>query len=417
MNFDTVVIGSGPAGFAAAVSAAEQGEKVLICEQLSRLGAKILVSGGGRCNLTNNADLDSFVNSFSSSRKFIKSILSRFYRTELISFLAETGVEVQVAEDGFHIFPKAGRASAVVNALRDYSLKLGVKISTDTEVTELVIEDNRIRGVKTSKGEFSANRVILCTGGKSYRKCGGTGSGYLLAKQAGHKITKLLPAMVAVKFNCDWVEHCAGLTVQDARFYINHPRYSSRLKRGSIMFTHSGLTGLRLLDLSGDIADLLQQNKSVMLNVDFTPDISREMWLKLFKEWKKNKPKNRVHKLISAFMPQRLANTLSEQAGKLIGVKADKITDEQRDKLIDLITGYDFEISGTEDFDRAMVTRGGIKLKDISPETLESRIVAGLHFAGEVLNVDGPCGGYNIQWAFSSGWIAGISGSVRQIRP
>jgi len=378
---------------------------------LSVIGAKILVSGGGKCNLTNNASLDDFIDGFSSGASFLEPALSQFFKKDLISFLHELNVPTD-SYDGFHIFPKSNAASDVVKALHLECEKLGVDILSRQKVEELKIEDGVICGVKCSELNINASRVVIATGGKSYPKCGGTGGGYPLAKQAGHKLTKLLPAMVAVQVEQAWPGECSGITVDDACFFLDHKRYDWNVKRGSIMFTHRGITGLRLLDISGDAADLLQQNKKVPLRMNFCSEMNASDWEQMFAKWKKNKPKNRIHKLLSQYLPQRFVNVLCSEAGNLVGVKADKITDEDRDKLIELLTAYQFDITGTEDFDRAMVTRGGVKLKNVDPETMESKLTKGLFFAGEVLNIDGPCGGYNIQWAFSSGRLAGINAAV-----
>lgn len=411
MNTDIVVIGSGPAGLSAAIFAARQGARVVVCEQLKVIGAKILVSGGGKCNLTNKASLNEFIQGFSSGANFLKPALNQFFTKELISFLDKLNVPTD-SYDGFHIFPKSNKASDVVKALRGECEKLGVEILSQHQVDELIIEEGAVCGVKGPKFDIATSRVIIATGGKSYAKCGGTGGGYPLAKQAGHKLTKLLPAMVAVQVAQDWPGECSGITIEDASFFLDYKRYDWNVKQGSIMFTHRGITGLRLLDISGDAADLLQQNKSVPLSMNFCSEMSVTGWEQKFADWKKNNPKNRIHKLLSKYLPQRFINVLCTEAGNMIGVKADKIADEDRDKLIKLLTAYQFDITGTENFDRAMVTRGGIKLKDVDSETMESKLTKGLFFAGEVLNIDGPCGGYNIQWAFSSGRLAGISASL-----
>lgn len=412
MNTDIVVIGSGPAGLSSAIFAARNGARVVICEQMKIIGPKILVSGGGKCNLSNTASLDNFIDGFSSGAKFIRPALNDFFKDELVNFLQELGVETDTY-DGFHIFPKSNRASDVVNALRYECKKLGVKIIQNLRIDELIFDENLVCGVKGSNIKIAASNVIIATGGKSYPKCGGTGGGYQLAKQAGHKLTKLLPAMVALQVEQNWTKDCSGVTIPDASFYINHKRYDWNVKRGSIMFTHNGLTGLRLLDISGDAADLLQQHKTVPLSVNFCSDINTHKWKEIFENWRKKSPKNRIHRLLNCYIPQRLSNTLCTEAGNLIGVKADKISDEFKDKLIELLTAYQFDINGTGDFNRAMVTRGGIKLKDIDSHTMESKLVKGLYFAGEVLNIDGPCGGYNIQWAFSSGRLAGINAASK----
>ena len=408
MVTDVVVIGAGPGGFSAAIFAARQGARVILCEQLKIIGAKILVSGGTKCNITNNASMDDFIGGFSSGDTFLRPALNQFFSKELLSFLHDLSLETG-SYDGFHVFPKSNKAKEVVEVLKRECDRLGVEIVTQQRIDELVINDGEIAGVIGPDLNIAATKVVLATGGKSYSKCGGTGGGYPLAKQAGHKLTKLLPAMVAVQVEQTWPGECSGVTIENASFFLNHRRYDWNVKRGSIMFTHKGVTGLRLLDISGDSADILQQNKTVPLSMNFCADISAEDWLEKFIDWKKKSPKNRIHKLLQKYIPQRLVNILCTEAGNLIGVKADKISDEQRDMLITLLTAYQFDITGTEKFDRAMVTRGGIKLKDIDAETMGSKLTKGLYFAGEVLNIDGPCGGYNIQWGFSSGRLAGLS--------
>ncbi len=405
---DIIVVGSGPSGLASAIFAARNGKRVVILEQLRKVGAKILVSGGGKCNLSNNATMEDFIKGFSSGGKFLRPALNEFFSDELKDFFHKLGLQTG-SYDGFHIFPESNSAVEVVEVLVTECERLGVKIINEITVEDIIIENDELCGVVTTQGELRAKNVIVTTGGRSYSKVGGTGGGYPLAKKAGHKVTKLLPAMVALQCEETWPGELSGLTITDASFFIDHKRYQNKIKRGSIMCTHKGLTGLRLLDLSGDVADLLQKAKSVPVSFNFRADMDYSGWIGKFNFWAKNNPKNRIHKLLTEFLPQRLVNQLCTEAGNLIGVKADKMTDEQKDILADLISNYIFHMTGTEGFERAMVTRGGIKLKDIDSNTMESKLLKGLYFAGEVLNIDGPCGGYNIQWAISSGRKAGIS--------
>ncbi len=410
IRYDIAIIGAGPAGMCAAIFAARNKKKVILCEQLKLEGAKIVISGGGKCNLTNKAELKSFISEFGTSAKFIAPTFNNFFSNELISFINNLQVPT-ACEDGFHIFPASKKSSDIVKALRKECKRLSVTILTKTKCNKLIFEGEQLAGIETEQSIIYSPKVIIATGGKSYKKCGGTGGGYPLAKQAGHKITKLFPAMVSLITEQIWPANCSGLTVPDASFFIDHPRYQNNVKNGSIMFTHTGITGLRVLDISGDIADLLQQNKTVAVRINFHSDMLSHDWFTLIKKWKRDSPKNRIHKLISSKIPQRLANILTVESAIDIGTKVDKLSEEQITNLIQNMTNYSMVINGTEGFDRAMVTRGGVKLKDISPDTMESKLLPGLYFAGEVLNVDGPCGGFNIQWAFSSGYTAGTAAS------
>ena len=408
MRYDLIVVGTGPAGFMTAIMAGRAGLKVLLCDKLSKFGAKILVSGGGKCNLTNLLTKEEFINSFQNSHKFVRPIIEQFYNTELISFLGSIGVQTS-SYDNLHIFPKDNKASSVVNALIKEAKQHKVKLLASTTISSLLINESAITGVKLSTGEeIFANQVAICTGGKSYPKCGGGEIGYNLAKQAGHKVTKLLPAMAGIKFKEDWIKECAGITLEDIEFYIDEKRYKSNLKVGSIVFTHSGISGLRVLDISGNVAELLQQKNEVTVRFSFIKSQQVDDAIIQFNKLKKNKSKVELQNFLSYFLPKKVARLLSQELN-IVGKKINLINESEFRAILTILNDYPLTAIATEGFDRAMVTRGGIKLKDINSETLESKLIKGLFFAGEVLNIDGPCGGFNIQWAFSCGYLAGSS--------
>ena len=399
---DVAIVGAGPAGLMAAIAAAEAGARVVVCEQLERPGIKLLATGGGRCNLTNTADAGTVMARFGRQGRFMAPALAVMDGPKLRAFFAGLGVPTS-APDGFHVFPESNSARSVLDALLGRAEALGVRLVTGAEVTGLSRE-----GLETSRGAIQCSRVIIATGGKGYPALGATGTGYRLAEQAGHRIVPPVPGLVPLVTAERWVERVAGVTLPEAAVWIDLPKRRPAQSVGPLLFTHRGLSGPAVLDLSADVAGLLAGGSPVPLRVDLTPATPAEAWAARFDAWHRAHGKRLVRTLLAEHLPASLAAELCHLAGRG-DARAAEMASAHRLALASLILALPFTIAETEGFEQAIVTRGGVALKEVDPRTLQSRLVPGLFFAGEVLDLDGPCGGYNLQWAFASGALAGRS--------
>ena len=415
--FDLAVVGAGPAGLLAAIAAAERGRRVVLLEQLPRPGVKLLATGGGRCNLTNTLPPDEFPARFGRHGRFIQPALAAFGPDALRRFLHSLGVPT-AATDGLHVFPVSDSAADVRRALVRRARELGVRLRLATTADALWIEDDALRGIQTSRGRVAAPAVILATGGKGYPDLGATGSGYALARQAGHTIVDSTPALVPLVTRETWPRELAGLALSPARVRIDlpgrPPAFAHGLRcgkragiTGDILFTHTGLSGPAVLDLSGDVAVLLRDRAEVPLRLDLAPGTTRADWLARLDSWPLSEGRKTIRTLLAAHFPRALADLLCRLAGLDPATRPAQVSRPARRALADLLTALPLTVTATEGWDRAMVTRGGVALKEVDPKTLRSRRLAGLAFAGEILDLDAPSGGFNLQWAFSSGHLAG----------
>ncbi|HUT34043.1 MAG TPA: NAD(P)/FAD-dependent oxidoreductase [Planctomycetota bacterium] len=404
---DITIVGAGPAGLMAAVAAAEAGARVVVCEQMARPGVKLLATGGGRCNLTNTADAATVMARFGRQGRFMAPALAAMDGPRLRAFLAGLGVPTH-APDGFHVFPQSSSARSVLDALLGRAEALGVRLLTGAEVTGMSRE-----GIETSRGAIPCSRVVIATGGKGYPALGATGTGYRLAEQAGHSIVPPVPALVPLVTAERWVKRVAGVTLPEAEVWVDLAKQRRTTSVGPLLFTHRGLSGPAVLDLSGDVAGLLADGSPVPLRVNLAPGTPSATWLARFDAWHRAHGKRLVRTLLAAHLPASLAAEVCRLAG-CAEARASGATSAQRLALASLISALSFGITATEGFGQAVVTRGGVALKEVDPRTLQSRLRRGLFFAGEVLDLDGPCGGYNLQWAFASGALAGRSAASGQ---
>ena len=403
---DVVVLGGGPAGLMAAITAAERGRSVILLEHLDRPGRKLLATGGGRCNLTNVLEPEEIAACFGRQGRFMMPALEVLDSRGLRAFFDGLGIPTH-APDGMHVFPLSDQSSAVLGALWRRVRDLDFPVRMPIDATGLCIKNGRLCGVETSGGSIEAARVVIATGGRGYPDLGATGAGYALAAQAGLKIVDPTPALVPLVTRETWVRELAGVSLSPARVWIDLPRQPRAGLTGDVLFTHSGLSGPVILDLSGDVASLLARHGSVPLRLELVPGIPAETWLRRFDHWQEKGGAQTVRTQLDRFLPRSLVAALCSLANLSPVVRPAQVSRPARLKLAELLTALPLEITGTEGWDHAMVTRGGVSLKDVDPHTLESRNVPGLFFAGEVLDLDGPCGGFNLQWAFSSGRLAG----------
>ncbi|MFO7536320.1 MAG: NAD(P)/FAD-dependent oxidoreductase [Kiritimatiellia bacterium] len=409
------IIGGGPAGMMAAISAANAGARATLYERQPRLGRKLAATGGGRCNITNSLDPETLRQRFGPRGRFISPALRLFGRDDLLAHMKLWGVPC-ASEDGFHYFPVSQRATDVVHALETQMKRRGVRTHMPAGVSALEIADGRVRGIRVDGRLLPADAVILAAGGAAWPALGGCRLGYELAAQAGHATAEPAAALVGLKTGESWPRSCAGVTLPAAEAFIDLPGERKPITRGILLFTHDGVSGPLVLDISGHVTPLLRNRPDVPLRVNLSPAIPREEWRRRIEEWRTLRGKKSVRNLLDECLPHSLAGALAALCEMGPDQRAAQMTAAARDRLLENLTAAPLTVTGSEGLERAMVTRGGVDLKPVNPTTLESRLVSGLYFAGEVLDLDGPCGGYNLQWAFSSGWLAGLSAARRETR-
>lgn len=414
-TYDIIVVGAGPAGIMAAIVASRAGASVLLLEQMPQTGLKLLATGGGRCNLTNRLEVLAFLERFGSQRTFIRPALHAFGPRALVKFFEENDIPT-ISPDGFHIFPQSESAVQVRDALVRIMNRQGITVRSSEKARHLWIEQGVLRGIDSESGKkTAASRVILATGGRSYSQLGSSGSGYPLARQARHTIVEPIPALVPLVTAESWPCDCAGLTISQAKIWIDLPGNRQHSATGSVLFTHRGISGPAVLDLSREISLLLTQCESVPIRfAAATPPRNEKEWIAEFDQWQRVGGSKSVQAEVCQYLPGRVAGFVCDALGIADhasgrSVQMAQLNRATRSNLAHYLSGIPLSIKGTEGFAKAMVTRGGVSTAEVRPKTLESRLLPGLYFAGEILDIDGPCGGYNLQWAFSSGTLAGLS--------
>lgn len=405
-----IIIGAGAAGLMAAVSAANNGAEVLLLEKMSSPGRKILITGKGRCNFTNRCELADFPKYFPNNSAFLYSALRAFDNQDLIDFFAARGVPSKV-ERGGRLFPVSDKASDIVGALEKAVRQAGVRIKTNCAVQSIRTEGNRATGVVCGTEFFPADAVILATGGLSYPGTGSTGDGYRMAKELGHSVTPLAPALVPLETVESWVKELQGLALKNVEAVIRVNGRKVHSEFGEMMFTHFGISGPIVLSLSQAVSKALKQTPipEIVAEINLKPALTPEILDK------------RLQRDFSAFVRKQFKNALGELLPtklipviiRLSGIQPEKhvhqITREERRHLVELLQNLRITIRGTRPVAEAVVTAGGVNVKEIMPKTMGSRLVSGLFFAGEIIDVDGYTGGFNLQAAFSTGFIAGCA--------
>lgn len=407
-DFDLAVVGAGAAGQIAAIAAAEGGKDVVLLEQMPRAGMKLRVSGGGRANLTKMLGRAEIEEAFGRQGRFTGPALESMGPAKLREFMAELGVET-VEDDHLRVHPATQRAVDVQYALGRRIEQLGVRVKLNGLVSRLVLKDGRLVGVETSKERIHAERVLLACGGRSWPKLGGTGGGYALARQAGHTIIEPMPALVPLVTRERWPAKLAGVSLGAARVWIALSGQSRAGITGGVLFTHRGLSGPAVIELSGTVAQLLRRVRCVPLRMELQAGMDASRWNREMESWRVSAGRRLVVGLLREKLPASLARQLCRLAGLGEQVTASQLSAGGRQTLSGLLGGLEVTVTGTEGFETAFVTRGGVKLREVNPETLQSRLLPGLYLAGELLDLDGPTGGFNLQWAFASGWLAGKS--------
>ena len=418
---NVVVIGGGPAGILAGISASEQGNQVTILEKMNTLGKKLCITGKGRCNITSSLPIDEFIKNITSNNKFLYSAFKNFTNKDIINLLEQEGLKTKV-ERGNRVFPVTDRASDVRDALIRVLKKKNVKIITDAKVEEIEVKNGKVTGVYyilNSNLQFiGADKVILATGGKSYPLTGSTGDGYEMAKKLGHTITEIRPSLVALKAKGDICQKLQGLSLKNVGLKIYRDNKLVYEDFGEMLFTHFGVSGPIILSGSAHLVRGSMEN--VYISIDLKPALDEakldERILRDFSEGKNKEFKNSLDKLL----PQKLIPVVVDIMDKIINEdlkidekdnisnkKVNSITKEERHKLVKLLKNFNIAIEGFRPVEEAIGTAGGVNIKEINPKTMESKLVTGLYFAGEIIDVDAYTGGFNLQIAYSTGYTAG----------
>lgn len=403
-----VVVGGGAAGMIAAVAAAERGHKVTLLEQNEKLGKKIFITGKGRCNLTNASDMEQIFENIVTNPKFLYSALYGFDNRACMTFFEENGLRLKT-ERGNRVFPFSDHSSDVIKTLEKKLHRSGVEIRLHTKVDKLIVEESRIAGVCDESGEtYAADSVILATGGVSYPSTGSTGDGHRMAEETGHRVTTCYPALVPLRIREPWCRDLMGLALKNVTVTVKNGRKVLYEGFGEMLFTHYGVSGPLILSASSYINKLASDNELRLL-LDLKPALTMEQLQKrLIREFEQNRQKQFKNALGGLF-PARLIPVMLELSGIDPEKKAGEIGKGERNAFAEVIKGLPMTITGTADFNEAIVTKGGVSVRDINPSTMESKIIAGLYFAGELIDVDALTGGYNLQIAWSTGHLAGES--------
>lgn len=400
-----VVIGGGPAGLMAASQAALYGNSVTLLEKNPRTGRKLVITGKGRCNITNACDNDTFISNVISNPRFLYSAINGFDTSDTVSFFNSLGLETKV-ERGNRVFPSSDRAMDVADTLLNFARNAGVKIVCGCQADSLVIKDSLISGVKDVNGKvYTADAVIIATGGKSYPLTGSTGDGYRLAKSVGHTITEIVPSLVPLTIKGDECKQMQGLSLRNISVSVTSDGKKVFEDFGELVFAHYGVSGPVILSASSHLKNISQSNYKLV--IDLKPALDAETLDKrIIRDFEKFNLKE-VGNSLSELLPSKLIPVVLKRWGIDKTTRCNSITKEQRRALTDILKNLDFEITGTRAIDEAIITRGGVKVSEVNPKTMESKLINGLYFCGEVLDVDAYTGGFNLQIAFSTGYLAG----------
>jgi len=408
-HYNLIIVGAGAAGMMAAIAAGRRGKKVLLLEKLPKPGAKLGATGGGRCNLTNTLKNEEFMARFGRDGRFMTNALHALDYRALMAFFSGIGVESH-APDGFRVFPLTHNSSTIISALTEEMKRLGVDLKYNQRVEKLEHNGQFVTGVSTNETVYTASYVIIATGGLGYPQLGAEDDGYGLAKSAGHKITDLYPAMTPLRTKERWVKNCRADTIANVQLRVDLPKSKKLRAKGDLIFTSSGIRGPVVLDFAREITPLLKKYGEVPLLANLTKGMNEDEILRHIKNEIAKNPELCTLKHLNTLLPEALSRELCLLAGVDSKSRFNKLPGANRDRLVKILAWTPLTVTGHNGFKTAMITRGGVSLKEIDPDTMESKLVSGLFFCGEVIDLDGPCGGYNLQWSFASGFLAGHLG-------
>lgn len=411
---NVIVIGGGPAGMMAAITAAEYGNNVTIIEKNSDFGKKLLITGKGRCNITSSLYMSEFIKNTPGNGQFLYSAFQNYTNTDIIDFLKNQGLEVK-EERGNRIFPVTDKSIDVLNCFKSKINELEIKKLFNTRVQKILVQNGEVLGVRTEKEIIQTDKIILATGGKSYPLTGSTGDGYLIAKNIGHKVTEIRPSLVPlVIYEKNECKEMQGLSLRNVGIKIIDESKNKLIYEdfGEMIFTHFGISGPTILSGSAHLVrykeiDNLMKEQKIKLQIDLKPALTEEQLderiLRDFKEFKNKQFKHALDKLL----PQKMIPIVIKKTKINEEKRVNEITKEERRNLVKVLKKFELTIKDFRPVEEAIITSGGINIKEINPKTMESKIVNGLYFAGEIIDVDAYTGGFNLQIAYSTGFTAG----------
>ena len=414
-----VIIGGGPAGMMAAISAAQKGDKVILIEKMKTLGRKLLITGKGRCNITSSLPMEEFIKNTPGNGMFLYSCYQNYTNQDIIQFLKQQGLEVK-EERGNRIFPITDKSQDVLNCFIKKMKELKIEIIYQTKAEEIKIEEKngekKVIGVKTPKETIKADKVILATGGKSYPLTGSTGDGYEMVKKLGHTITTIKPSLVPLEiYQKEECKELQGLSLKNVKIKLIDKKRNKEIYEdfGEMLFTHFGVSGPIILSSSAHLVrynniEEKYKNKEITLKIDFKPALTIEkLDQRIRRDFEENKNKQFKNSL-DKLLPQKLIPIIIQKSGISEKKKVNEITKEERKNLINQLKNFEITIKRTRPIEEAIITSGGINIKEINPKTMESKIIKNLYFAGEIIDVDSYTGGFNLQIAYATGYTAGM---------
>ena len=411
-----IVVGEGPAGMMAAITAAENGKEVLIIEKMPSFGKKLLITGKGRCNITSSLYMSEFIKNTPGNGKFLYSAFQNYTNKDIIEFLHRQGLEVK-EERGNRVFPVTDKSSDVLDCFLKRMDELKIKYKLHTKVEKILVKENQVIAIRTDKEIIQTSNVILATGGKSYPLTGSTGDGYRIASELGHKIVKIKPSLVPLEvYEKEECKKMQGLSLRNVSIKLVDVNKNKTIYEdfGEMLFTHFGISGPIILSSSAHLVrykdiDNLLKDKKIVIKIDLKPALTDEQLderiLRDFKEFKNKQFKHSLDKLL----PQKLIPVFIEKSEIEPEKRVNEITREERNKMVHLLKDFEITIKNFRPVEEAIITSGGIDTKEINPKTMESKLIKGLYFAGEIIDVDSYTGGFNLQIAYSTGYTAGIS--------
>ena len=404
-----VVIGGGAAGLMAAVIAGREGARVILLEKMNMVGKKMGITGKGRCNITNSADISDFIKNTPGNGKFLYGAYERFSNIDLLALLHEWGLKTRV-ERGGRVFPESDSALEVRNLFMKMLKKYNVTVHLNEAVTKIVTKDNVVTGVVTTKESYACEAVIIATGGASYPLTGSTGDGYRLAEGVGHSITDIRPSLVPIVTEESWVKDIMGLSLRNVEVSIVSKEKVQAKMFGEMMFTHFGVTGPTILSLSHTVGKLLRKKKTapIAVSINLKPALTAEVLDKRLQKDFDLYSKKQLANGMKDLLPSNLIPIIISLAKLDPAKPINQITKEERHQLCHVLQHMTLTVKGLRPVEEAIVTAGGISLKEFNPKTMESKLVKGLYGAGEVLDIDAFTGGYNLQAAFSTGYVAAM---------
>lgn len=404
-----VVIGGGAAGLMAAVIAGREGAKVTLLEKMNYVGKKMGITGKGRCNITNACDMSDFIKNTPGNGKFLYGAYERFTNEDLLQLLHDAGLETKV-ERGGRVFPASDSALDVRNTFMKLMKHYGVDVHLEEPVKKLLIDDGVVTGVVTDQETYHADAVVITTGGKSYPATGSTGDGYILAAQVGHTITDIRPSLVPIVTEESWVKDLMGLSLRNVELSVVAKNKVQAKMFGEMMFTHFGITGPIVLSLSHTVGKLMRKKNigTIGLDINLKPALSPETLDKRLQKDFDLYSKKQLINGMKDLLPSRLIPLIIELAGIDPQKPINQISKEERQQIGYMLQHMPLTVKGLRPVEEAIVTAGGISLKEFNPKTMESKLVKGLYGAGEVLDIDAFTGGYNLQAAFSTGYVAAM---------